>query len=143
MLSCTTGGRAGGSAPWYAPISLDTAVLLTLSLSLSASGCRRVVNFPNLMLQEQLRAEKLLAEEKQLTFRPSINHYYHTSRPQLRLSNPSPYLAHVQANALKRRESLLRMRAAAEVCLSVKGAHLCMCGISAGTAHISANLMCA
>ena len=72
-------------------------------------------------LQEQLRAEKVLAEEKLLTFRPSINHYYHTSRPQLRLSNPGPYIAHVQAKALKRRESLLRMRAAAEVWLSVFG----------------------
>ncbi len=70
------------------------------------------------MVQEQLRAEKLLAEEKHLTFRPSINHYYHTSRPQLRLNNPGPYLAHVRAKTLKRKESLLRMRAAAEVCLS-------------------------
>ena len=71
-----------------------------------------------MVLQDQLRAEKLLAEEKLLTFRPSINHYYHTSRPQLRLSNPAPYLAHVQSSALKRRESLLRMKAATEVCTS-------------------------
>lgn len=70
-------------------------------------------------LQEQLRAEKLLAEEKHLTFRPSINHYDHTSRPRLRLSNPGPYLAYVQAKALKRRESLLHMKADAEVWLSV------------------------
>ena len=68
-----------------------------------------------LMLQAQLRAEHLLAEEKQLTFKPSINHYHHTSRPRLRLSNPEPYLMHVQARTVKRRESLLRQKAAAEV----------------------------
>ena len=66
-------------------------------------------------MQEQLRKEKLLAEERQLTFRPSINHYYHSSRPRLRLSDPGPYLAHVQQRALKRRESLLRAEAKAEV----------------------------
>lgn len=78
------------------------------------------------VLKDQLRAEKLLAEEKQLTFRPSINHYYHTSRPQLRLNNPGPYLVHVQANTLKQRESLLRTRAAAEVCLCLRQV-LCAC----------------
>ena len=66
-------------------------------------------------VQEQLRKEKLLAEERQLTFRPSINHYYHTSRPRLCLSNPGPYLAHVQHRALICRESLLRAEAKAEV----------------------------
>ena len=66
-------------------------------------------------MQEQLRKENLLAEERQLTFRPSINHYYHSSRPRLRLSDPGPYLAHVQQRALKRRESLLRAEAKAEV----------------------------
>ena len=66
-------------------------------------GAETPGNVKNLgvVVQEQLRAEKLLAEEKHLTFRPSINHYYHTSRPQLRLNNPGPYLAHVRAKTLK------------------------------------------
>ena len=67
------------------------------------------------MLQELLRAESLQAEESQLTFRPSINEHYQTSGPRLKLSNPGPYLAHVQARAAKRRESLLRAKSAAEV----------------------------
>lgn len=70
---------------------------------------------PPVMLQEQLRAERLLAEEKQLTFRPVINQYSHSSRPRLRLSNPEPYLAHVQSRAMRRAESSQRMKAAAEV----------------------------
>lgn len=67
------------------------------------------------MLQELLRAESLQAEESQLTFRPSINEHYQTSGPRLKLSNPGPYLAHVQARAAKRRESLQRAKSTAEV----------------------------
>ena len=67
------------------------------------------------MLQELLRAESLQAEESQLTFRPSINQHYQISGPRLKLSNPGPYLAHVQARAAKRRESLLCAQLAAEV----------------------------
>lgn len=63
---------------------------------------------------ELLRAESLQAEESQLTFRPSINQHYQTSGPRLKLSNPGPYLAHVQARAAKRREPLLRAKLAAE-----------------------------
>ena len=108
MLSEQLHSLTGCSASWHA---LYQAFCYGTDAELHADKYEQA----KVLLQEQLRAEKLLAEKKQLTFRPSINHYYHTSRPQLRLSNPEPYLAHVQARALKRRESLLRTRAAAEV----------------------------
>ena len=86
-------------------------------------------------MQEQLREEKLLAEERQLTFRPSINHYYHTSRPRLCLSNPGPYLAHVQQRALKHRESLLHAEAKAEVGDDCRTFFILLSGNST-TAHV-------
>ncbi len=52
--------------------------------------------------QEQLRMEKLLAEEAELTFLPVINPYYSVqSRPLLDLKDPEPYLAHARARKLK------------------------------------------
>lgn len=67
-------------------------------------------------LQEQLRLEKLLTEEAQLTFHPTIN-AYPDARPHLSLRNPDAYLASVRIKEQARMAEQLEKRRLEEVCM--------------------------
>ncbi len=66
------------------------------------------------LLQEQLRLDKLLAEESQLTFKPSITEYPE-ARPHLSLRNPEVYLASVRAKEQQRMAEQLEKKRLEEV----------------------------
>ena len=76
-------------------------------------------------LQEQLRLEKLLEEEKLLTFKPQINPYPDV-RPRLSLRNPDAYLQQVRSKEAARMALQLEMRRQREVSCRVWRL-ACMC----------------
>ena len=81
-------------------------------------------------LQEQLRLEKLLEEEKLLTFKPQINPYPDV-QPRLSLRNPDAYLQQVRSKEAARMALQLEMRRQREVTCRVWNL-ACMCADVAG-----------
>ena len=79
-------------------------------------------------LQEQLRLEKLLEEEKLLTFKPQINPYPDV-QPRLSLRNPDAYLQQVRSKEAARMALQLEMRRQKEVSCRAwrRLAWLCAC----------------
>ena len=78
-------------------------------------------------LQEQLRLEKLLEEEKLLTFKPQINPYPDV-QPRLSLRNPDAYLQQVRSKEAARMALQLEMRRQREVsCRVYRLACVCAC----------------